>query len=351
VTARRGGRKLEVVELAADRLEDWATFVRESPHGSPYSLPAYLEALCAAGGGRYAVLAALRSGELVGGIGVYERSSPAGTYVQPRLLLFYNGLVLREYATKYPSERTARSAEVVGAIAEALMSRGYGRVELRCRSSFTDARPLLELGWDVVPSYTYTLPLGDLEAQWGRAEQNFRRLVERGRESGLTLTVDQDFAAFYRLHRLTADRKGAPLYLEASAFESYYDALRAADLCHLYHALLPDGRVVASQLVLCGHSVTHTVSAAADPEHTRTGANAFLRWSAAEDLAARGHTANDLTDATLASVAHFKSQMGSTLELCLVASRTLSTKFGAQLAAYRGLQNARAWRARRSSAS
>jgi Acetyltransferase (GNAT) domain len=348
VTARRSGRKLEVVELGSDSLDAWTAFVRESPHGSPYSTPAYLEALCTAAGGRYAVLAASRGDELVGGIAVYERSSPAGSYVSPRTLLFYNGIVLREYATKYPSESTARHAEVVGALAEALGSRGYGRVELRCRGVFVDARPLLERGWNVAPTYTYSIPLDDLEEQWTHAEQNFRRLVQRGRE-GLTLGVDEDFASFYRLHRLTAERKGAPLYLEESAFTAYYERLRAADLCHLYHALLPDGAVAASQLVLCGHAVTHTVAAAADPEHTRTGANAFLRWTAAEDLAARGHTSNDLTDATLASVAHFKSQMGSRLELCLVADRTYSRVFGAQLAAYRGLASARARRGRTSS--
>ena len=347
MTARRGGRKLEVVELGSDRLDEWAAFVRESPHGSVYSMPAYLDALCAAAGGRYAVLAASRGNELVGGIAAYERSSPAGSYVSPRTLLFYNGLVLREYATKYPSERTARHAEVVGALAEALGTRGYGRVEFRCRSVFVDARPLLEQGWNVAPTYSYSIPLDDLETQWARAEQNFRRLVERGREGGLTLAVDEDFASFYRLHRLTAERKGAPLYLDEPAFTSYFEALRAAGLCHLYHALLPDGTVAASQLVLAGHAVTHTVAAAADPEHVRTGANAFLRWTAAEDLAARGHTANDLTDATHASVAHFKSQMGSTLELCLVADRTYSRVFGAQLAAYRGLAGAKARRARK----
>jgi hypothetical protein len=349
MTAKRSGRTLEVVELGPDRLDDWAAFVRESPFGSVYSLPAYLEALCSAAGGRYAILAAARGDELVGGIAVYERSSPAGSYVSPRTLLFYNGVVLREYATKYPSERTARHAEVVGAIADALTTRGYGRVEFRCRGVFADARPLLERGWNVAPTYTYTIPLEDLESQWGRAEQNFRRLVDRGREGGLTLAVDENFAAFHRLHRLTAERKGAPLYLDEATFTAYFEKLRAADLCHLYHALLPDGRVAASQLVLCGHAVTHTVAAAADPEHMRTGANAFLRWAAAEDLAARGHTANDLTDATLASVAHFKSQMGSTLELCLVADKTFSRVFGAQLAAYRSLQSAKSLRARKGS--
>jgi hypothetical protein len=323
------------VELAPDEYERWSQLVRDSPGGSAYSLPRYLEALCSAGGGRYSVLAALRGDEIVGGIAAYERSSPGGSFVAPRLLLFYNGLVLREYETRYPSERATRHVEAVAALAAALEERSYGRLELRSRSPFQDARPLLDRGWRVSPSYTYVVPLGDLDEQWKQVEQNLRRLVERGRRSELTLEVNEDFGALFRLHQETAARKGAPLYLGQAAFQRYYEDLRAQDLCRLYHARLPDGRVAASQLVLTGHAVTHTVCAAADAELQHTGANAFLRWSVFEDLAALGHTANDLTDATLGSVARFKSQLGSTLEPCLVASRPLSPAFRVQYGLYR----------------
>jgi hypothetical protein len=287
------------------------------------------------------VLAAFRGEEIVGGVAVYERSSPLGPFVSPRLLLYYNGLVLRDYQTKYPSERTARQLEVTAALARALEERGYGRLELRSRSPFTDARALQEVGWDVSPSYSYVVPLADLETQWGRVEQNLRRLVERGRQSGLTISVNEDFASFFRLHQATADRKGAPLYLESGPFERYYDLLRAQDLCRLYHARLPDGRVAASQLVLTGHAVTHTVSAAADPEAQQTGANAFLRWSAFADLAGLGYSGNDLTDASLGPVAHFKSQLGGNLETALVTRRPLSAGFRVQTGVYRTIREAR----------
>ncbi len=339
-------KQLTVVELGQSRFEAWTQLVRESPHGSVYSLPAYLDALSAVTGGSYVVLGAYRGEELAGGIAAFVRSSPAGAFVAPRLLLFYNGFVLRDYRTKYPSDRSSRQVEIVGALAEALEQRGYGRLEVRSRSTLADVRPLLERGWNVTPSYTYSVPLTDLPAQWDRVEQNLRRLVERARTSGLTVTVNEDFDSFFRLHEGTAVRKGAPLYLEAAAFRRYYEALREQDLCRLYHARMPDGRVAASQLVLTGHPVTHTVSAAADPELQASGANPFLRWSAFEDLAALGHEANDLTDATLGPVAHFKSQLGSTLELCLVATRPMTPLFGAQFAVHQTVQRLRRARSR-----
>jgi Acetyltransferase (GNAT) domain len=344
---RAGSKKQLTVEtLGAKEMKSWSDLVKSSDLGSAYSLPEYLDALCAAGGGTYFVLGARRGAELVGGIAVYERRSPLGTFVAPRLLLFYNGFVLRNYQTKYPSERTARQSETVAALAEALAERKYGRLELRTRSPWIDARPLLDRGWHATPSYTYVVPLTDLDDQWTRVEQNIRRLVERARGLGMTITVDEDFDSFYRLHLATAERKGAPLYLAAAEFRRYYEELRDRELCRLYHARLADGRVAASQLVLTGHPVTHTVSAAADSELQQTGANAFLRWSALEDLAARGHVANDLTDASFGPVAHFKSQLGSTLETCLVTDRAMSPGFRLQYGAYRASRSARSIRRR-----
>ena len=88
--------------------------------------------------------------------------------------------------------------------------------------------------------------------------------------------------------------------------------------------------MIASQLVLAGgHPVTHTVSAAADPEFLRMGANAFLRWKAFEALHAAGYAANDLTDAALNPVTHFKAQFGGELVLCHVAEQPPSRRWRA----------------------
>ena len=69
------------------------------------------------------------------------------------------------------------------------------------------------------------------------------------------------------------------------------------------------------------------MSAAADPAHHKLGANAFLRWKTFEALAALGYKANDLTDASLNPVTHFKSQLGGELELAWVLQAPQSAMF------------------------
>ena len=314
-------RTLDSTEYVA-----WDRFVAAAPGGSIYSLPAYLDALCVAAGGRFRILAASRGPDIVGGVGLYERSSSGGEYVSPRLLLYYNGVVIRQYKTQYPSESTARHVKILTAIEECLGMIRFGSVNLRSRS-LHDARPFLIKGWSVTPSYSYVVSL-DLKSAWTRVEQNIRRLVDRARNEQFTFSDDDDFDAFYDLHTTTLGRRDVGAYLPRREFAAFYATLRRQSLARLYHVRASDGRRAASQLVLLGpHGVSHTVSAGADPEMNKLGATALLRWSAFESLAALGYSGNDLTDAALGSTTHFKSQFGGSLELTLVLQSPRSPRY------------------------
>ncbi|MBX3001083.1 MAG: GNAT family N-acetyltransferase [Caldilineaceae bacterium] len=134
----------------------------------------------------------------------------------------------------------------------------------------------------------------------------------RAHSLGLTTTTDDDFESFFRLHHQIHLRKRAPLYLPNESFRTYVQRLLAQDLARLYHACLPDGRSVATQLILTGsHPITHTVCAASDEAHLNTGANSFLRWMTFNSLAALGYTGTDLTGAPYPhKVSRFKRQLG-----------------------------------------
>lgn len=324
--------------------DEWAALVSESPDGSIYSLPRYLEILCRAAGGKFSILGVRHGDELAGGVALYESASRYGTHVSPRMLLSYNGVVLRRYDTRCPSQQTARHIKILSGLVEALARRGYARVTLNCRSSITDLRPFLAAGWSASPYYTYIVPVADLDLLWSRIERNLRRLIKRCEKDGMTVTEDDDFASCFHMHAGTMKRKGLDPYLAERPFREYFEILRAANLCRLFHARLPDGRPIATQLVLLGpNPVTHTVTAASDPEFLQTGGTAFLRWKAFEAISAMGFSGNDLTGAGLNPVTHFKSQLGGDLHLFLVADspRTLQYRLGSWAEAlYRSLKTA-----------
>jgi hypothetical protein len=224
------------------------------------------------------------------------------------------------YDGSYPSQETSRDLEIQQVLLDYLSSLRFDSMILKSRSTVRDVRVFLQRGWLASPSYTYVVPLTDLAQQWQRVEGNLRRLIRRCTEvDGLRFTDDEDFHSFFRLHALTLGRRRVPTYLPEAAFRCFVERLRAAGIARLHHARLPDGKAIASQLVLLGrHPVTHTVCAGMDPDYSRLGASGFLRWRGFEALAGLGYEANDLTDAALNSVTHFKSQLGGRLETALV---------------------------------
>lgn len=310
---------ITVQSLSDSDYDEWGKLVATSPDGSVYATPEYLETICFAAGGRFRILAARRGDQLLGGIPLYEQESKKGIFVSPRLLLYYLGPVLARSESKYPSLQSSQSLATVGALADGIDALGYSKITLKGRHTVSDVRPFLSRGWSSWPSYSYVVPLHDLPGQWKRVEQNLRRLVDRCTEQNIAHTEDDDFESFLRLHKLTMNHHEAALYLPDEPFRRWFETLYKSGLCRLFHARMPNGDSIAAQLVLLGdHPVSHTVSAAIDPEHRRLGAAAFLRWRTFEWLAAKGKTGNDLTDAALNSVTHFKSQLGGDLVTNLV---------------------------------
>ncbi len=268
--------------LGETEFASWNEFVAEAPSGSLYARTEYLDALCSATGGRFHVLAVHQGEQLVGGIGLYEEASRHGTFVSSRLLLYYNGPVVRQHDTKYPSEQTARHLKVLTVLEGELQRAGYGSISLKPRSTLVDVRPFLARGWTASHGYSYAVPIADLEQAWSRIEQNLRRLIDRCGRADVTFTADDDFDSFFRLHSDTMDRVDFRVYLPEVAFRSFY-------------------------------LTTHTVSAGADPEHFKSGVSAFVRWKSFEYLSGLAYTGNDLTDASPNPMTHFKSQLGGAL--------------------------------------
>ncbi|HTJ23523.1 MAG TPA: GNAT family N-acetyltransferase [Gemmatimonadaceae bacterium] len=336
--------ELRVDLLGEAEFGPWNEFAASVPSGSIYARTEYLDALCTAAGGRFTVLAARRGDLLVGGVALYERSGRFGRYVSPRSLLYYNGPVVRPSDSRYPSEHTAASIKTLTALDAAIRARGYASVLLKPRPALADIRPFLAAGWRPSVGYTYVVSIADLDQARARIEQNLRRLIDRCSRSSFEITDEGDFDGFFRLHAMTMERVGAPVYLPAPAFRAFCETLARQGLAQVFSACLPDGKVVATQLVLLGHTVTHTVSAGADPGHMKSGVTSLLRWEAFARLSAAGYSANDLTDATLNAVTHFKSQLGGALEpwFELRSPESLPFRWGTRISRAVGLSRAAA---------
>lgn len=329
--------------LPETEYDRWTSFVDESAYGTVYSLPAYLDALSSATGGSFRVIGVEKGNALVGGIALYEERGAGGTrVVSPRLLLYYNGVVLRERESKYPSREVSEHLKVAAALAEYLAGAGHDRATLKSLPIYSDVRVFQQHGWSVHPTYSYHVPIRDLDACVDRIEQNLTRLISRAEEEGITVTEDDDFEALYRLHSTTMDRKDSGTYLTRDAFRTLFHRIRAEGLAVLTNARLPDGEAVATTLHLTGpEPLAHTVVAAATAEHQRLGTNPLLRRRGFELLHERGYERVDLTDASLNPVTRFKAQLGGELVVSLELDAPRSGRYRAVRAAAGGYRTVR----------
>lgn len=303
------------IRLLEERDYDlWSQFVATSSSGSIYALPAYLDILCSVTNARFSIIGVFRGTELVGGMPLYTVRTRAGLVTSDHQLLNYHSPVIRDYTTRFPSERVARQLAVLSKLEEHLRTMGGIHLAMYFRHTLADVRPFVANRWKVLPDYSYIVDIGDLTFAWGRVEQNLRRLIDRAGENGLIHTDDDDFDSFYRLNVEICRRKRLQLELPEASFRVFVERLKAQDLCRLYHARLSDGTPTATQLVLTGpHSVSHTVCAAADIRYLSLGSTPFLRWKSFTALSALGYVANDLTGAPLNDVTRFKRQLGGDL--------------------------------------
>lgn len=307
-----------VRELEPSEFTAWNALVAAASEGSPYQTPEYLRALAIATGADWRVLGVYRAGELWGGIGLYEEAGRFGLQASSRLLLYYNGPVIRATPGQPSASEDKHRRDALAHLADYLGDGPYRMIRVKTRAQQLDFRPWLERGWSARPVYTYVVDTRDAAETWRNIDHNLQRLVRRAEYHGITVTEHGDVGAFLAMHRQTHERKGAPIYLAEPQFRQFIESLVADNRARLFQASLPDGRPVAAQLVIFSdHPVTHTVAAAADAEHQHLGSNALLRWRVFQWLATKGYHANDLTDAHQPQVARFKAQLGGRVEMGL----------------------------------
>jgi hypothetical protein len=335
---------LKVHLLGEEHYDGWDDFVADQERtGSVYSTARYLDILCRTAGGTFSI-AAIRNGDgYVGGIGLYRQRLHGHEVISRRMLLHYNGIVLRDDLLSFDGSPSNRLA-ALDAFCAFLSRQKTAAIILNCRDGHQDFRPFVERGWQARPSYSIVVPTADSSELWRRFDRNVRRLVRRAEAAGCTVAPDNDFTALYDAHEEVHRRKGAPLYLSRAAFKEYVHELLAARLAVIFTARLSGGEPAAAQLVLLGkHRCSHTVCAGSYEGRIDSGAAYLLRWRVFAALGARGYTGNDLTNATRGRVTSFKEQFGGrlTMNMALRSPARLSFRLARRWAKWRNASRRR----------
>jgi hypothetical protein len=288
----------------------WAEFHARSGAVDPFASRAWLETLSRAAGLAVDAWVVKKGDEWIAALAVPHRPWFGRRIAAGLPLAAYSPLVTRPPANGHPASRTTEHLDATSQIAREL-PRAYELIDLLLPAEFDDVRGWTWNGWSARPRYTYVLSL----TTELRLADSVRRHLRKCREAGYEVDLNWSFDAFWDPFEATRRRQGFTTRLERSTLASAANDLHAAGEAWMVGIRAPDGRWVASQILVGGASspTTGMWLAGSHDDALASGASSFLMVASAEEARRRGHRAWDLCGADLPGVARFKAELGADL--------------------------------------
>lgn len=303
-----------VIDDLAPGDPDWRRLVSSADAATPVHDPTISRVAALTSGCRYCTLGAWRDGQLVGGVAVVVDGHGD---VWPRSLAPYNGPLVVPMAEANPTTRYRHGSMIAGALLDELALR-HRMVTVRMRPRAFDVRRIIESGWSLTSSFTYMVPISDLDRAWRSIDDNRRRLIRRAEREGCAVHETSGFSATVatevnRLHLMMRDGYRTTTDLDADSWRVALHDLFDADLARLFLVSDADGEVVAFVLCTNTRPVSTLLATGADPTRLDSGAGALLRWRMFCELSASGVEQVDLNGARLGPEGRFKASFGGEL--------------------------------------
>ena len=203
--------------------DEWSAFVAASPTGSAYSLPAYLDALAAppAGGSASSPRAAATSSS-AGSRSTSARRVSASSSARV-CSSTTTGSSCGRRRRGIPPSAPSRKCKTVDCARRGLEQRSASAASSSAHAAVHGRATIPGPRMDGDAVVQLRRPARRPRGQWGRDEQNLRRLVGRCEREG-SVPSDERVRSVLRAPFRAHERKGAPLYLPADAFRAYYES-------------------------------------------------------------------------------------------------------------------------------
>ena len=178
------------------------------------------------------------------------------------------------------------------------------------------ARRFTQAGWrpgqDVQHERTLVIDLSLPEAElWSGLRSRWRSYVNKASRSGVRVVEGDatDLDEFYGILVETGRRAGFP-YRTAASYRLVYETFAARQAARLLFARLPDGRAVATMMLVgCGGRISEPYAGMTD-DGGETRANYLLHWEAIRQSREAGYSTYDMWGLAHPGIEHFKTGFG-----------------------------------------
>jgi hypothetical protein len=254
-----------------DSIEEWDSFVDESPQGCIFCRSWWLKAVCPDG---FEILTLRKGGRIVAGMPLpISWKWGYKTISMPPLTQALGALLLPSKSSTYEG-RLSDEMETLEALVKAIPK--FDHFSIRFHYNFTNWLPFYWAGYQQTTRYTYAInDLSDLDKVFTDFTHSKRKNIKKA-EQLVTVCCDMSADEFYVNHALTLRKQGESIGYKFDLFKQIYDAALKNSAGKIWYAIDSQQNIHAAIFVIFDQKSAYYLISTIDPDYRNSGAATLL---------------------------------------------------------------------------
>jgi len=255
----------------SDSLEEWDSFVDDSPQGCIFCRSWWLEAVSPKG---FDILVLRKGDRIVAGMPMIRCKflGLKAIYMPPYAQVL--GVLLAPQGSPYYEKRLSNEMKVLTEFIKAIPTVDYFNAKFHY--SFTNWLPFYWAGYKQTTLYTYIIPdLTNLDKVFSAFSYSKKRNIAKAEK---IVSVYEDLPApdFYANHVLTLGKQGKQISYSFDRFKKMYDAAYKKMSGKTWYALDNEKNIHAAIFVIFDNKSAYYLISTIDPDFRNSGATTLL---------------------------------------------------------------------------
>lgn len=150
-----------------------------------------------------------------------------------------------------------------------------------CHYDFTDWLPFYWKKYKQTTKYSYVIDdLSDEAIVFSKLSGDYRNNKIKKAKELVTIKMDEDVAAFYKIQKLSFERQGKNLPIPFEFIKNYDDVLAKNNARKIFFAIGKDAQVHSAAYLIWDENTAYYHMAGDDPDLRSSGAGILLVWEA-----------------------------------------------------------------------
>ena len=254
-----------------DQLEEWDSFVDDSPQGCIFCRSWWLRAVCPRG---FEILTLRRGGKIVAGMPMPIYRGLGYKMIYTPQLTQTLGVLLPPWTSEKYESGLSKEMRILNELVAVIPSFSYFRMQFH--HNFTNWLPFYWTGYKQTTLYTYViLDLTDLEGVFANFAHSKRQNIRKA-ERMVSVFTDLPAEDFYTNNVFTLRKIGEPIVFSFDHFKKIYDAAHRNGCGKTWYALDDQNNIHAAIFVVFDKKSAHYLVSTIDPDFRSSGAATLL---------------------------------------------------------------------------